>query len=50
MIGRTVRLESQEGSVQSKFNRSPESKDYLSEIMPFSGKISKYRVEKQKQN
>jgi len=40
----------QEGSLQSKFERSPESKDYLAEIMPFAGKISKYRTEKQKQN
>lgn len=46
MIGRTVKMMKQEGSLQSKFDKSPESKDYLAEIMPFSGKISKYRVEK----
>jgi hypothetical protein len=29
-------------SVQSKFARSPEAKDYLAEVLPFAGNMQTY--------
>ena len=46
MIGRTTKIEKQASCEQQKFKRSPGSKDYLSELMPISGKLTKYKAQK----
>ena len=50
MVAKYERIEQTPNSVQSKFARSSESKDYLAKIMPFSGSVNKYRKAKLKQD
>ena len=50
MMAKYERIEKTKNSVQSKFARSAESKDYLAQIMPFSGSVNKYRTAKLKQD
>ena len=50
MIARQMAVENDPESIQSKFKKKFESKDYLSEIFPFaSGCLKNYAREKQEQ-
>jgi len=39
-----IKVEQSEGSIQTAFNKTAESKDYLSEIFPFSGSMNKHLI------
>ncbi len=47
MIAHQTKVESEPHSVQMKFKKTAEAKDYLSTELPFSGNIDRYQHEKQ---
>jgi hypothetical protein len=49
MISRQRNIERHPDSMQSQFKRTAESKDYLGNLLPFSGSIRKWKVMKKEQ-
>jgi len=49
MIARQIKIETHPQSMQSLYKRTAEAKDYLGDLLPFSGSVRKWQSMKKEQ-